>query len=52
VRNEITDWDHADEDILTETASDEVLEAAAGAQRGAVSILVTAGAPYYCCGVG
>jgi hypothetical protein len=41
--------DQADEDILTYTASDEALEAAAGTERGPVTVDTFVLALTYCC---
>jgi hypothetical protein len=34
--NDTTDLDQTDEDILTDTVSDEAMEAASGTERGAI----------------
>jgi hypothetical protein len=41
--------DHADEDILTRTVSDDALEAAAGMEM-AVTIILCGSRTYICCG--
>ena len=43
--------DQADEDILTYTASDEALEAAAGTERGVPYSYVSPTSPYQCGGL-